>query len=254
LLVFEYFSLIRRPATASEIEEALDIPQSSASVLLRCLAELGYLEYVPAGRRYRPTARVAIFSDWLKPTVSENLLTARLDQLRDRTHETVLVGRRHRHYVDFVHIVQSHQQVQFYMRDGAKRHLCLSSSGRMLMTLQSPAANRRVVRCFNAEAGRGPHIDEAYLLSSVAKARENGFAETETSMDGGSDFHGIAMLMPRGAEGEQYTVCVAGPRERVLRRREDILVAIREWIADSSYRERARVTTAAGFASVEQAS
>ena len=56
VLVFEFFSRIRRPATASEVEDSLQIPQSSASVLLRSLVrdkqarQVGADEVRPFGR------------------------------------------------------------------------------------------------------------------------------------------------------------------------------------------------------------
>ena len=48
--VLEYFDRIRRAATVMEIARTLDYPQSSTSVLLRSMVELGYLEQDPARR------------------------------------------------------------------------------------------------------------------------------------------------------------------------------------------------------------
>jgi len=50
LAIFEHFRLTRSPAGASEIGRALELPQSSTSMLLRNLVRLGYLDYAAATR------------------------------------------------------------------------------------------------------------------------------------------------------------------------------------------------------------
>src|SRR5215471_10913884 len=65
LAVFEYFQTRRRAATVGEISAALGMPQSSASMLLKCLLSLGYLDYSTTTRKFRPTYRVAVLGSWL---------------------------------------------------------------------------------------------------------------------------------------------------------------------------------------------
>jgi DNA-binding IclR family transcriptional regulator len=65
LEVLEYFATRRSPATVGEICSALELPQSSTSVLLKTLLKLGYLDYIRDGRRYFPTAKVAALGNWV---------------------------------------------------------------------------------------------------------------------------------------------------------------------------------------------
>jgi len=232
LRVLEFFALVRRPATASEIEVALDLPQSSTSVLLHSLEELGYLEYLPPGRMYRPTLRVAVLGDWLKPGLSINLMTERLDELREKTCETVMVGRQQGCYVQYVHILlPTTQGVQFYMQEGAKRPLSTSASGRVLLSALTDQAVRRIARRNNAEAKtKALRVDEDVLLASVRKVRRTGISETDAALGGEREIHAIAMTVPRKISAEQISLGIAGPRERVLKRRAELIETLRKWV------------------------
>jgi DNA-binding IclR family transcriptional regulator len=231
LLIFEYFALIRRPATASEIEVALELPQSSTSALLHSLTDLGYLEYLPEGRRYRPTVRIAIFSDWLKPSLSANLLTERLDELQKKSRETVLVGRLQGNEVHYVHILLASRNLQFYMREGTRRPLCMSAAGRALLSTLSDQSVRRITRSYNAQTkARKLRVDEDILLAMVKKIRQTGISETDPAFGGEHEIHAIATLMPRNLGTEQFTLGVAGPRDRILRRRTELITTLREWM------------------------
>lgn len=50
LQILEFFDDVKREANVVEICRALGYPQSSTSVLLRSLVQLGYLAYTPKGR------------------------------------------------------------------------------------------------------------------------------------------------------------------------------------------------------------
>src|SRR5688500_1609065 len=65
IAVLEHFSATRRPHALKHICKALGYPQSSASVLLKTLTTLGYLNYNRRRRVYFPTLRVAALGDWV---------------------------------------------------------------------------------------------------------------------------------------------------------------------------------------------
>jgi DNA-binding IclR family transcriptional regulator len=226
--VFEFFARIRRPATASEVEDSLQIPQSSASVLLRSLVELGYLEYLPQGRRYRPTLRVALLGDWLKSDLPADIMTERLDELQKRTGETVLVGRRKGSQLHYIYTLNPDQGLQFYMQAGAIQPLSTSASGRALMSAMSDPAVRRIVRRNNADEGL--HVDEALVLESIGEFRRTGFVETDTAISGEREAHAVATLIPRPPAAEPISLAVAGPKQRVLKRRGEIVEILRDYL------------------------
>ena len=78
----------------SEIAEKLDMPQSSTSVLLKTLANAGYLERDPSGGEYLPSERVSFLGNWVTqlPDRREGLPDL-MRSLSNATGETVLLGR-----------------------------------------------------------------------------------------------------------------------------------------------------------------
>ena len=228
--MLELFTFWRRGATASEIEAALDMPQSSTSVLLRSLVEMGYLDYNRADRTYWPTLRVAILGDWMRDSVSDFLHAEHVDALRDRFGETVLIGRRLGANVNYLQIARSGQQLQFYVQQFTRRPLCISASGRALLSTLDDAQVLKIARrTIHYATSDAEQINEAVLLSVVREIRQTGISETDERLGGESDLLAIATLIPSGQGDEPFSLCIAGPKERVQRRREEIIAALRDW-------------------------
>ena len=83
LALFELFSREQRPFSVGRVSEALGMPQASASMLLRNLTELGYLEYDRSARTFSPSIRVALLGSWIDRRFSEaGSIGMRLDALQ----------------------------------------------------------------------------------------------------------------------------------------------------------------------------
>ncbi|HKX78924.1 MAG TPA: helix-turn-helix domain-containing protein [Novosphingobium sp.] len=229
--LLEYFATIRRAASVSEVEHALDIPQSSASVLMRSLVALGYLEYLPSERRFRPTLRVAKLGDWVQHGLP-GPLTAELEMLRNRLQETIILGRRQGAQVEFIYLLMADRAIQFYARRNSLQPMTLATVGRALLAQLPESTARGIIRRNNADALLPLHtVNEADLLRALEHDREAGFSETQGSFGGERDFHVIAKALPRIADGEQLAVGVAGPKSRMIKNRDEVLHALDEWIA-----------------------
>ena len=231
--LLEYFATIRRAASVSDVERALDIPQSSASVLLRSMAALGYLEYVPADRTFRPTLRVAKLGDWIEHGLP-GPLTTELEALRNELHETIILGRQHGAQVEFIYYLMAERAVQFFARRNSLEPMSLSAVGRVLLAQLPPATARGIIRRNNAEA-RSPReiVDENQLMKALETCTQTGFAETDPAFGGVRDFHVVAMPLPR-TTGEPLAIGVAGPLERMKLQSESIKRALSDWIARSA--------------------
>ena len=232
--ILEYFSVIRRPATVSEVEKALDLPQSSTSVLLRSLVALGYLEYLPGERRFRPTLRVAKLGDWVEHGLPGPLIRE-LEKLRDALQETIILGRRQGAQVQFIYIVAADRPVQFYARLNSLQPMSLSAVGQALLSALPRSTARAIIRRNNAEA-RAPRfvVDEARLVSALEEARRTGGTETDPEFGGPRDFHVVAKRLPRAPGLEPLAIGVAGPRDRMLADRASILQVLEEWTATAA--------------------
>src|SRR5258708_37546742 len=92
LAILEYFREQRRAATVGEIATSLGLPQSSTSMLLKCLTSLGYLDYGAETRTFRPTYRVAVLGSWIQRSLFDGgPLTDTMEALRQGTGETVML-------------------------------------------------------------------------------------------------------------------------------------------------------------------
>ena len=147
LELFEYFAECRRPLSVTDLVRGLDYPQSSASVLLKSLTRLGYLDYDRQKRLYRPTLRVALLGGWVHDQLFSH---ASLSHLIDDLHlvsggEAVILGMQNDIYVQYIHLVQSrHQQVaSWYIKPGSLRPTTSAASvpptmAMRLLTATSP--------------------------------------------------------------------------------------------------------------------
>lgn len=228
LRVFEYFARVRRPATASEIENALDLPQSSTSVLLRSLVDLGYLDFAAGERAYHPSMRLAVLGEWLKADVSIGFLTSRLEKLREQTRETIMIGCRQGHQIHYIQILLSSQEIQFFLPQGTRHPLCLSASGRALLSSLSNDEIAKIVRRNNFEAtNKRQRVEEAIVLASVEQFRQTGISETDPALGGPKEYHAISTLVPSSISDEPHSIGVVGPRARILRQRARIVDALK---------------------------
>src|SRR6056297_1131579 len=88
--IMEFFRERRRPATAREIANALDIPRSSVNVLLRSQITMGYLRYDEQTLTYFPTLKLFQLGSWLiEGFLTDPVIDERMRGLVEATGETV---------------------------------------------------------------------------------------------------------------------------------------------------------------------
>lgn len=231
LQVLEYFASIRRPAAAKEVESALEIPQSSTSMLLRSLVGLGYLNYDAQHRVYFPTVRVASLGHWLEKDPQIAFFSSLMESLRDETSETVVMGGRMGNYIRyFHHSLPSNQTIQFFMPEGYASPLCTSASGRALLSRADDEDVAIVVRRHNLEARKGLRVDEKRVQEALALIRETGISETHTDLGGRREHHVIAAVAPSKYRDQLCSIAVGGPRVRILKQRDRITQVLLEHV------------------------
>ena len=121
LEVFEFFAQRRGSATIGEISKALGYPQSSTSVLMKCLHELRYMQHDVRQRTYRPTLRLALTSSWLRDQhFSGSELTSLMTALRDETGGSVVLGIQNGIDLQYIQVVPTLMPVQLVMRIASK--------------------------------------------------------------------------------------------------------------------------------------
>jgi IclR family transcriptional regulator, acetate operon repressor len=227
LAILEFFQQRKHAATVGEIAAALSLPQSSTSMLLKCLVSLGYLEYSEGSRLLRPTYRVALLGNWIQKSFFEHRpLTDAMEAIQREIGETVVLGRQNGPAMQYVHIVDASYAVRLIIHNGTLRPMTRSALGIILLAQKPDHEARAIVRRNNADAAASSHrVNERALLAELEEVRRQGFAESKGRMI--SSASTIAMLVPADREATPLAIGVGGPIDRISRRRREIIEVIR---------------------------
>jgi IclR family transcriptional regulator, acetate operon repressor len=228
--VFEYFDRIRRAATVTEVARALGYPQSSTSVLLRSLVELGYLEQDEGRRSYLPTPRVTLLGSWIEPLLAPGGEIMRLmDELGEQTGETIFLGVPSGDAVRYIHVVQATNAMRLHVGNGTVRPMAISGMGRLFMSRMEEARVRRIVERYNAElAGEEGRLTLAAVRRDIASIRAEGCVPSFDRVTQGAG--GISVLLPVAPHGVPMAVAIGGLSRTINDNRERFLQLIRAGI------------------------
>lgn len=231
LEIFEFFAHRHAPATVSEVATALEYPFSSASILLKSLLSLGYLEYQPRSREYQPTIRFAVLGSWIfdRLFADEEQIPRLMDDLQAATGETIVLAMQHGLSVDYIRILQSTAAVRFHIKPGSRRPIWLPAAGKVLLSQKPDAEVNTILRRGNAEVARGNRISVRSLLSELAEIRMQGYAVSEASIV--PDTAMIAMALPVPTDHRPLAIAVSGPLERMRRNRSQVLEAMKRKVS-----------------------
>lgn len=225
LEVLEYFADKGEALRVSEIAEALGYPQSSASVLLRSLVQLGYLRYSARTRLYEPTIRTVLLGARMqRGQMGEQVLMEVMEDLLAKSGETVTLGVRNDIYLQYVRVLRSNSTIVFYIHPGTLRPLTRSALGRVLLSLQPDSEAKGLLRRINAE------IDDANLRMSwtelsdeIELIRKRGWALVEGVSPGAAS---LAMLVPTPPDREVLALGIGAPIERMHKNFDRFLVLL----------------------------
>jgi DNA-binding IclR family transcriptional regulator len=211
LAVLEYFQIHRRAATVGDIAAALKMPQSSTSMPLKCVLNLGYLDYDAATRKFRRTYRVALLGSWIHASLFDSgPLTDTAEALGRETRETVSLGQQNGPHMQYVHIVKASEAVQLAIQVGTMRPMTCAALGRVLLARKPDSEIRGIVRRNNADATDEAHrVKEQDFMAAIEEIRRQGFAESRGKMIPGANT--IAMLVPAAADSIGTPVDIAIP-------------------------------------------
>jgi DNA-binding IclR family transcriptional regulator len=232
LEILEFFDEVRREAQVAEIAARLGYPQSSTSVLLKSLAQLGYLDYDARTRTYLPTARVALLGTWLdEGPVRDGRLIHMLEELSRATADTIILSARNGIFAHYIHVIQARTALRFHVPQGSRRLVVWSASGFALLAETDDEQIRALVRRTNAELAPAEPIDARRVLAGVRQLREQGYFFSRGLVTPGAG--SIAVPLPRGVDRRDRALAVgiSGLLEELQRKELDVVAAIRGAIA-----------------------
>ena len=231
LQVLELFDQERRPMAVAEIAAHHDWPASSTSALMASLVTLGYLEYQPGKRVYRPSVRVSLLGDWIHPALlKERQLARMMEHLNEVTGETIVLAAQNGLQSLYLRVLQGTNALRLHLHIGTVRPLFGSGTGSMLLSAMDEAGIRKTARRFNATSPPGKRVDIDQVLADVERDRARGYAISlnQVTMHSGL----IARLLPT-AVGEQALVLgISGLTVRLAEHEQEYVRLMRKTMKD----------------------
>jgi len=200
LEILELFAVEQRPLSVGEIAEKLGYPQSSTSVMLHRLANLGYLRHDRHNRTFMPTARVIFLGLWMHHRILNDVnLLAAMEELAEHSCGVAMLGMQNGLHAQYIHIVAARSS-RVGLKPGLLRPICRAAIGKILLSMKTKQEIRMIVRNVNAvEKGKAEPVDANALIAELEKVNETGFAETRNSVNPGG--FTVAVRVPIDVDG-----------------------------------------------------
>lgn len=227
--VLEAFNETRKPLLAIDISKRLSYPPSSTAALLKSMVKLGYLSFDRHDRRYFPTIRIAIISEYLHGALfGQGNLMALMGDLHSLIGETIILGIRKDTEAQYVHIIPGIYPIMLNVPPGTVRPLHLSGMGWALMSQYDDSEIRAIVDRVN-DVGSDAPIEIKKLMATLAEVRASGYARSYGTYVAGSGI--IAMSLPGTSPDRRVAVGAGGPVDRLKAREREIVRVMRSAIA-----------------------
>lgn len=225
LAILELLERMRRPARVSEIAKLLGYPQSSASVLISSLKQLGYLNFNPETHEFAPSIRVALVGGYLRfDSLHAFQVLDMISAVRDRTGLTTILSTRNGVHVQYIYALAEPGRRMMGLRAGSMRPLTRAAAGIMILTECPDDEIGRIVRRLNTLHDAGEREQPNVVLRNVATARERGFACVLGRLR--ATVGAVAVKMPiRDSFGKPLVLSVNG-RSNAIEPDQDRLVGI----------------------------
>lgn len=224
--IFDLFDQLQRDASVNEIVEHLAFPQSSTSVLLKSLAQTGYIEYLPATRTYIPTPRVALLGSWISGSpIRDGNIGRMMDELGAETGEAIALACKSGIYAKYIHVVEATSLLRLHVSVGSQRFLAWSPMGVPLLSDMPDDEIRLLVKHTNAEApSKQKAIDVKQALSHVEQYRKRGYFLSRGLVTPGAGM--ICMRLPLNSASHRPLALGIGALAETIDRQKPRLVRV----------------------------
>ena len=213
--VLEYFRVSQQPRSMSQIAGDLGYPQSSATVLLKTMVTLGYLNFDRRDRVYFPTPKVTALGEWIPRALFGNgRIIDALNDVHAATGEGVFLGTKNDIYLQYVKTRVSLHALRFHIDEGTIRPITRSAAGWLLLSAQPADKIDNIVRRANIVIpSPSERMTTAEIMKRLDEIRAQGYAQAENlPLKGGAT---LAVLLPTAVQGQSVALALGGIAERV---------------------------------------
>lgn len=211
--IYEAFQASQRPLSLTDLAEAIDIPKSTCHAIVATLTARGYLYSMVRPRSLYPTKRMYdVASDILSKDPFIERSTPLLEKLRDKSSETVILGKRQGDSVVYLQVVESPHPIRYSAKPGDIKPLHSSSIGKALLGSLTDDELRAWVDGRTLPSVTGTTItDPKALVADIAKGQRAGYFQTRG--ENVSDVWAVAAHFI--VNNETLAIAIAGPRHRM---------------------------------------
>jgi DNA-binding IclR family transcriptional regulator len=216
--ILNHFGSVRIPQSQKTLCETLGYPQSSATVLLRTLTDMGYLNYDRGHRVYFPTVKLTALGEWIPTALfGRGLILEIMRDVHAATNETVVAAIRNDIYIQYIAALESSHAIRFHVEAGDMRPVTQSAVGWLLMSSLNDRESDLLVRRSNISLGRaaGANLEKTLECVRQTRSRKYGYAENIPLLGGAT----LGILLPLKVQGQPVALCVGGALERMRQNR-----------------------------------
>lgn len=220
LAIFETFEREKRSLSAKEIAELCHIPASTCHSLVHTLLKRAYLYQSGRRKDLYPTRRLY---DLGATVIAHDPVLERvrpvMEALRDRTRETVILGKRQRDHILYLEVVQSHEVIRYIAQPGDVKPLHSTCIGKAMLSTLAP---REIAALLGECPPTRVTASTLTTLDSLTADLEAGSA-TGVFVTRGENVPDVtALAVTVRLNSEFYGLAVAGPQHRMAERFEEI--------------------------------
>ncbi|MBZ0162857.1 MAG: IclR family transcriptional regulator [Notoacmeibacter sp.] len=216
----------------SEIAKRLDIPQSSASLLIKSLSTMGFLDFDSKARTYRPSVRVAMLGTWVlgSETRTADLLNL-MRKVSDETGQTVALVVQNGLRMRYVNTIESTETLRMIIHAGLSRPIHMAAAGIVLLALKKDDEIKRILTHSNAVNEDARHkAVEADVFKKIEFARENGYFLSDGLYTPNAGM--IAMPLDLGPDRKPLAIGIGGFSKILLDNEASFLASLRNAVGE----------------------
>ena len=212
--ILECFRDKQHALSAREVADALNLPPSSAFVLLRSMVQIGYLHVDANTKEYFPTLLVTELGSWI-PTTAYGLHQPRLliEEIRDATGETATLSVQNDLAMQILDTAVGTQMIVLNVRAGDRLPLFTSNIGHVALSQRSDAEIAKLIARADNLRGATAKVDKPRLSAAIETIRQVGYGVGYDWVIEG--LSAIAWPIETPHPASTLVVALAGPTPRI---------------------------------------
>lgn len=194
--------------------DSLNLPPSSAFVLLRSLVQIGYLHVDATTKEYFPTLLVTELGSWI-PTTGYGLHQPRMliEEIRDATGETATLSVQNNLAMQILDSAVGTQMIVLNVRAGDRLPLFTSTIGKVALSRRPDAEIAKLISRANGLARNREQLDPEPLQEEIRSIRRTGYGIGHDAVIEG--LGAIAWPIKTPHPASTLVVALAGPTPRI---------------------------------------